>query len=96
MVTLELPGVDVENDVDVEVHDGRLVISGTRAEQTSSEENGALVRETRSGAFRREFGIPEHVTADSVEAEYDRGLLKIRIREVAKPKIEPKKIAVRH
>src|SRR5689334_732822 len=96
VVTLELPGVDIENDVDVEVHDGRLVISGTRAEQTSSEENGVLVRETRSGAFRREFGLPEHVTADGVEAEYDRGLLKIRIREVAKPKVEPKKIAVRH
>ncbi len=96
VVTLELPGVDVEKDVDVEVHDGRLVISGRREEQTSSEENGVLIRESRSGAFRREFALPEHVTADSVEADYDRGLLKIRVREVAKPKAEPKKIAVRH
>jgi HSP20 family protein len=54
-----------------------------------------VVRESRSGAFRREFALPEHVTADSVEADYDRGLLKIRIREVAKPKAEPKKITVR-
>jgi len=95
VVTLELPGVDVEKDVDVEVSEGRLLVSGRRAEQTSSEENGVLVRESRSGAFRREFALPEHVTADSVEADYDRGLLKIRIREVAKPKAEPKKITVR-
>jgi HSP20 family protein len=96
VVSLELPGVDVEKDVDVEVTDGRLIVSGRRHEQTSSEENGVLVRESRSGAFRREFALPEHVTAEHVEADYDRGLLKIRVRDIAKPKVEPKKIAVRH
>lgn len=95
VVTLELPGVDVENDVSVEVSDGRLLISGRRAEETSSDEGGVLVRETRSGSFRREFALPEHVTADSVEADYDRGLLKVRVRDVAKPKIEPKRIQIR-
>jgi HSP20 family protein len=96
VVSLELPGVDVEKDVDVEVTDGRLIVSGRRHEQTSSEENGVLVRESRSGAFRREFALPEHVTAEHVAADYDRGLLKIRVRDIAKPKVEPKKIAVRH
>jgi len=96
VVTLELPGVDVEKDVDVEVTDGRLVVSGRRHELTSSEENGVLVRESRSGAFRREFALPEHVTAEHVEADYERGLLKVRVRDVSKPKAEPKKIAVRH
>lgn len=95
VVTLELPGVDVENDVDVEVSDGRLLITGRRTEERSDDSNGVLVRETRSGEFRRQFSLPEHVTADQVEADYDRGLLKIRVRDVAKAKAEPRKITVR-
>jgi HSP20 family protein len=95
VVTLELPGIDVEKDVDVEVSDGRLLVSGTRQEEKSTEENGVIIRESRSGAFRREFALPEHVTAEHVEADYDRGLLRIRVHDVAKPKAEPKKITVR-
>jgi HSP20 family protein len=95
VVTLELPGVDVDKDVSVEIADGRLVISGARTEHTEAEQGGWLVRETRSGEFRREFTLPEHVTADSIEAEYDRGLLRVRVRDVTKPAVEPKKITVR-
>ncbi|HEV2781811.1 MAG TPA: Hsp20/alpha crystallin family protein [Actinophytocola sp.] len=95
VVTLELPGVDVDKDVNVEVAEGRLLITGQRAEQTSKEEGGVLIRESRSGSFRREFALPEHVTADDIAADYDRGLLKIRIRGVSKPKVEPRKIQVR-
>lgn len=95
LVTLELPGVDVENDVNVEVAEGRLVVSGRRSEErTAEEEGGVLVREIRSGEFRREFALPEHVTADQVDAEYDKGLLRIRVRDVAKPATEPKRIQV--
>jgi HSP20 family protein len=95
VVTLELPGIDVEKDVDVEVSDGRLLITGRRTEARSEDKDGFLVRESRSGEFRREFTLPEHVTAENVEADYDRGLLKIRVRGVAKPKAEPRKIAIR-
>jgi HSP20 family protein len=56
---------------------------------------GAIIRESRSGSFRREFALPEHVTAEGIEADYDRGPLRIRVREVAKPEAEPKRITVR-
>lgn len=95
LVTLELPGVDVDNDVQVEVVEGRLRVSGSRGEQTNSEQDGVVVRETRSGSFHREFALPEHVTAEDVEADYDRGMLKIRVRGVTKPKVEPRRIQVR-
>lgn len=95
VVTLELPGVDIDKDVQVEVVEGRLRVSGSRGEQHSSEKDGVVVRETRSGSFHREFALPEHVTADDVEADYDRGLLKIRVRGVSKPKVEPRRIQVR-
>lgn len=61
----------------------------------NAEEGGVLRRETRSGAFRRAFTLPEHVTGDDIEAGYDRGLLTIRVRGVSKPKVEPRKIEIR-
>lgn len=95
LITLELPGVDTK-DVDVEVLRNRLVISGHRAEQTQTEQGGVLVRELRSGEFRREFALPEGVSADQIDAEYDRGLLRVRVRDVVRPADTPTKVAVRN
>jgi HSP20 family protein len=94
VVTLELPGVAAD-DVDVEVADHTLRITGQRRDERSQDQHGVLIREIRSGSFCREFALPEHVTADAVEAEQADGLLRIRVREVVAPKPEPRKIAVR-
>ncbi|GGM76080.1 hypothetical protein GCM10012275_53480 [Longimycelium tulufanense] len=95
VITLELPGIDVERDVDVEVAGGRLVISGRRTEEHEDTEGGLVVRELRSGEFRREFALPEDVSADRVEADYDRGLLRVRVRDIARPAVSPAKIKIR-
>lgn len=95
VVTLSLPGVDVEKDVEVEVAEGRLVVTGTRADRHESTEGGVLVREIRSGGFRREFALPKGVSADRVEADYHDGLLTIRVREVVRPAVRPGKVTVR-
>lgn len=95
VVTLALPGVDVEKDVDVEVAEGRLVISGRRADRAESEHNGFYSREIHSGEFRRVFTLPRGVTADRVEADYDKGLLKVRVREVIAQPAQPTRIPVR-
>jgi HSP20 family protein len=95
VVTLALPGVDVDKDVDIEVTEGRLAITGRSAAKTENEQGGVLVREIRSGEFRREFSLPRGVTADRVEADYDKGLLKVRVREVIAQPAQPAKIKVR-
>jgi HSP20 family protein len=99
IVTLELPGVDIERDVEIEVAPRRLVISGERRsehEMRQGEEPGprVVVREQRYGAFRREFALPEHVKAEDVEASYDRGLLTVRVHNVTKPVAPPTKISI--
>lgn len=97
VITLELPGVDVAKDVDIEVSDGRLTISGERQDRTERhlEDGRVLVRELRYGSFRREFALPDGVTADHVEASYDQGMLEVRVREVTKPEVPPQKVAIR-
>lgn len=97
VITLELPGVEVERDVDIEVAAGRLTITGERRDMTEqeSEESRVLVRELRYGSFRREFALPEGVTAEHVDATYDRGMLQVRVRDVTKPAVPPQKVSIR-
>src|SRR6201987_5516016 len=79
VVRVELPGVDVEKDVKVEVDKGRLVIHGEHRDEHSEEENGRTLREIRYGSFRRSFQLPAHVTAEAITASYDAGVLTVRV-----------------
>jgi HSP20 family protein len=94
VITMELPGVDID-DIDIEVADGRLTISGERKDHWEDSRGKVLVRELRYGAFRRTFQLPDGVGPDQVEAESDKGLLRIRVKSVTKPVVPPRKIEVR-
>lgn len=86
VVRVELPGIDVERDVAIEVDAGKLVISGERRDERQEEQGeGVLVRELRYGQFRREFALPPGVSPEQVEATYDSGLLDVRVRGVVQP-----------
>jgi HSP20 family protein len=97
VIMLELPGLDIDRDVEIEVDQNRLSISGERRDTGEQQDDSrrTLVRELRYGSFRREFALPEGVTADDVEAHYDRGMLQLRVRNVAKPVVPPQKIPIR-
>ncbi|OMC55946.1 heat-shock protein Hsp20 [Mycobacterium sp. IS-836] len=93
VVRLELPGVDVEKDVNVEVENGRLVIHGEHRDERSEEENGRTLREIRYGSFRRSFRLPGHVTSEAVAASYDAGVLTVRVTG-AYAGAQPQRIAI--
>jgi HSP20 family protein len=94
VITLEIPGVDV-SELDIEVADGRLTISGERKDKWEDTRGKVLVREVRYGAFRRSFQLPEGVTADQVEADADKGLLRVRIKNVTRPVLPPQKVSIK-
>src|SRR2546421_1646136 len=94
VITLELPGVDVD-DIDIEGAEGRLTISGERRDTREETKGKVLVRELRYGGFRRTFQLPEGVTPEQVEAESDKGLLRVRVKDVTKPVVPPRKIGIR-
>jgi HSP20 family protein len=79
VVRVELPGVDVDKDVVVELDRGRLVVKGERRDERTEENGGRTLREVRYGSFGRSFGVPAHVKADAISAAYDAGILSIRI-----------------
>src|SRR5688500_1866228 len=94
VIRLEVPGVDI-SDIDIEVVEGRLTISGERKDRWEDSRGKVLVREFRYGAFRRTFQLPPGVTHEQVEADSDRGVLRLRIKNVTKPVQPPQKIAIR-
>ena len=79
VVRLELPGVDVDKDVTVEVDRGHLVVRGERRDEHASEEDGRTLREVRYGSFRRSFKLPVHAASDAISASYDAGVLTVRV-----------------
>lgn len=80
LIRLELPGLDVERDVQVELVDGRLVISGTRRDERAEETDArGHLREFRYGSFRRSFRVGRGVSAEAVTAGYDAGVLTVRV-----------------
>src|SRR5690242_4788742 len=66
VVRLELPGVDLTNDVTVEVDRGRLVVRGERRDERSEDKDGRTLREVRYGSFHRSFALPTHVSAEAI------------------------------
>ncbi len=82
VVKAELPGVS-KDDIDLTLHEDRLLLSGgTRHEEETSGE-GYVRREIRSGTFRRSIPLPAAIDAERLEASFDNGVLTIRA-----PKIE--------
>lgn len=87
VVEAELPGIE-EDDINVEILDDVMTISGEKKEEKEggSEKKGYYYKESHSGAFSRSFSLPADVVADKASAEMKNGVLSITV-----PKIEPKK-----
>ena len=85
VIRIELPGIDVDKDVEIEVEGDRLTISGSRRQERSeSTDDEMLVRELHQGSFWRQFELPSGVQPTDVTAKYERGILAVRVRDVVK------------
>jgi HSP20 family protein len=78
MVRAELPGVKPE-DVDVELSDNVLTISGERKQEQQTEDEGYLIRESSYGSFERSLTVPESVDPSQITANFNDGVLEVRV-----------------
>src|SRR5512146_2984885 len=82
---VEVPGID-EKDIDIRLENNTLTVRGERKfEKEEKEENFHRV-ERRYGSFFRAFTLPNTVDPESVNADYENGLLKIRLAKKAEAK----------
>ena len=88
---IEVPGID-EKDIDIRVENNTLTVHGERKfEKDEKEENYRRV-ERQYGSFTRTFTLPSTVDPENIQADYDKGVLKIRLAKKAEAK--PKQIKV--
>jgi HSP20 family protein len=88
---IEVPGIG-EKDIDVRIENNTLTVHGERKyEEQEKEENYRRI-ERQYGSFTRSFTLPSTIDANSVSANYDQGVLKIKLAKKAESK--PKQIKV--
>jgi HSP20 family protein len=85
LLRADLPGLK-EEDVNIEVRDNTLRISGERKAEHEQRERGWYRLERQFGKFSRALTLPEGINADAIEARFDHGVLEVTI-----PKPEERK-----
>jgi HSP20 family protein len=81
----DLPGLD-KDDVSIEIKDGVLTVSGERRTERERKSEGFYRVERAFGSFSRSLSLPEGIDAEKVSADFDKGVLEVRI-----PKPEERK-----
>jgi HSP20 family protein len=87
----DLPGLS-ESDVNIELEDNVLTVSGERKAEHEERKEGYYRVERASGSFSRSLTLPEGVDPESVKASFDRGVLEVRIPKPEAKK--PRKVAI--
>jgi HSP20 family protein len=96
VVRAELPGVDPEKDVVVEVVDNELVIRAQRAETHRSQGDHVYRSEIRYGSFMRSIPIPADVDESKIAASYRDGMLEVRMHSTAGvSEKEPRRVEIK-
>ena len=89
----DLPGLS-EADVNIEVENNVLTVSGERKTELEDQHEGYYRLERSFGAFSRSLTLPEGIDPDAVTAAFDNGVLEVRIPKPAQAKPRRVQIAV--
>lgn len=92
-ITAELPGLE-EKDINVELNNGVLTISGEKKIDHEEEGKNFHRIERSSGFFSRSLTIPTNVNEDSIQAKFKNGVLTISLPKSQEEKEKTKKIEV--
>ena len=86
VVQASLPGVNPD-DIEVSVEENLLTIKGTTEVNGERQEDDFLLKERRTGSFRRTLRLPKTADADQARPHYENGVLTVSF-----PKLESKKV----
>jgi HSP20 family protein len=92
LLKADLPGLG-EDDVNIEIQDNTLTVSGERKAEHETRERGWYRVERSFGRFSRSLTLPEGVNPEAVSAEFDKGVLSVRIPKPEERK--PRRVAIK-
>jgi HSP20 family protein len=87
----DLPGMS-ENNVNIELEDNVLTISGERKSEHEQRNEGYYRVERASGSFSRSLTLPEGVDPEGIQASFENGVLEVRIPKPEQQK--PRKVQI--
>ncbi len=88
---LEIPGIEAK-DLDVQVTENAVAISGERKSEKKTEENGRTVSEFHYGKFQRVIPLSARIENTNVKAEYKDGILNLTLPKSTEEKNKVVKI----
>ncbi|WP_404404590.1 Hsp20/alpha crystallin family protein [Pelagibacterium halotolerans] len=92
-VSIELPGVD-QKDVDLSVTDQTLTVSGEKKSETETKDGENYRCERHYGSFSRSVTLPFRIDSKAVDAAFDKGVLKIKVKKPAEYTATAQKIEI--
>lgn len=93
-ITAELPGLE-RGDIEITVHDGTLEIKGEQKNEIEEKKEGYVRKEYSSSSYHRSFKLPGNIDENKIEANLDKGILKLSLPKIEEEKKEKKKIEVK-
>lgn len=94
VIRAEMPGIDPDKDVDIQVRDHMLEIRAERQEREENEEKGEYRSEFRYGSFFRSVALPASAEEADVKASYRDGVLEVRVPVKASAEPAGKRIPI--
>src|SRR3954453_22014265 len=91
MLRADLPGLS-ESDVNIELNDGSLTISGERKAEHEQKERGFYRLERQFGSFSRTLTLPEGIEGGQIKESFTNGVLEVWIPKPEEPK--PRRIPI--
>lgn len=92
VVKASIPGIDPE-DLEITYTNDTLSIRGEVKEEKESEQANYHLRERRYGAFFRSVTLPSQIDSAKIEANYDKGVLALRLPKAEE--LKPKRIPIK-
>lgn len=83
LIEAEVPGID-KKDINVELNDGKLMISIVRDETNESKKRNFIHRERRYSSMSRSIYL-EDAKPDGIRAKLENGLLKVEVPKEERP-----------
>lgn len=94
VIRADLPGIDPDKDVDIDILDGMLRVSAERRKEEKTEGKDYVRTELRYGSFSRTVPLPAGASEQDVAATYKDGVLEIRVPVASAQAPEAKKIPI--
>jgi HSP20 family protein len=94
LITAEMPGLD-EKDFEVTLAGDLLTIKGEKKTENENRNGNAYYVERRFGSFSRSVRLPFEAGDEQVEANYDRGVLTVRVPKPAEAQRHVRRIEVK-